>query len=112
MQQTDAAEKVAGLSRMCYFEFGDFPEEQLGNPSHYLEPEVAGINLTIRNHLEMPVLLFLLSLDLAVAYPVICIIVVSFPQLRQCCCRSQHHHHGHQDPRANWGHRSRWGQLI
>lgn len=39
----------------------------------------------------MPVLLFLLSLDLAVAYLEICTIKLSFPQSRPCYCGSQCH---------------------
>ena len=50
--ETDAAEKAARLSKMSYADYAGTPEEQLGNPSEYVEPESAQDNPAIRNTLE------------------------------------------------------------
>ena len=50
--ETDAAEKAARLSKMSYADYAGIPEEQLGNPSEYAEPESAQDNPAIRNTLE------------------------------------------------------------
>lgn len=50
--ETDAAEKAARLSKMSYADYAGIPEEELGNPSEYVVPELAQDNPAIRNTLE------------------------------------------------------------
>ncbi len=50
--ETEAAEKAARLSKMSYADYAGIPEEQLGNPSEYVEPESAQDHPAIRNTLE------------------------------------------------------------
>ena len=51
--ETDAAENAARLSKRGFADYEGIPEEQLGNPSEFIEPEAAQDHPAIRNTLEM-----------------------------------------------------------
>ena len=50
--ETDAVDKAARISKLSYADYAGIPEEQLGKPSEYVEPESAQGHPAIRNTLE------------------------------------------------------------